>query len=104
MRDRILERGLLAPFLGRTHAPIAADLVEEAVDLEVMIVRIAELDRDLAAGAAPPFENGSQRVPAVRASPSSAARRRAGVGAPASARSDASAPRKTDTSSSSSSR
>jgi hypothetical protein len=44
MRDRILERRLLAPFLGRAHAAVAADLVEEAVDLEVMIVRIAELD------------------------------------------------------------
>jgi hypothetical protein len=49
MRDRVLERRLLAPFLGRPHAAVAADLVEEAVDLEVMVVRIAEFDRDLAA-------------------------------------------------------
>src|SRR5436190_20823095 len=56
MLDCVLERGLFAPFLGRAHAAVAADLVEEAVDLEVMIVRIAELDRDLAARAPPSFE------------------------------------------------
>jgi hypothetical protein len=43
------------PSTGRTHAAVAADLVDVPVDLQVVAVRIGELDRKLAAGAPAPL-------------------------------------------------
>jgi hypothetical protein len=37
--DRLFERGLLAPLLGRAHAAVAADLVEAPEELEEVVVR-----------------------------------------------------------------
>ncbi len=44
------------PFVGRPHAAVAADLIDAPVNFQRMIIRVAKLDGDLAAGAAPAFE------------------------------------------------
>src|SRR2546425_168715 len=56
IRDRVFERQRLAPLARRTHAAVGADLVDAPVDLEVVTVRIRELDGELAARAPPSFE------------------------------------------------
>ena len=54
--DRILNGEFLTPFLGRARLFQHADLVEAPENLQHMIIGIAELDRDLRAGAAPALE------------------------------------------------
>src|SRR6185295_7963320 len=63
---RFLEREALAPLFRRPHLAVRADLIEPPVDFEPMAIGIAELDRDLAAGAAPALEFD---LHAVRAQP-----------------------------------
>ena len=54
--DRVLENAHAFPLRGRADLPVAADLVDAPVDFEPVVVGIAELDRELAAGAAPALE------------------------------------------------
>src|SRR5476649_1088387 len=54
--DRLFQREALAPLLRRTDPALRADLIQAPVDFQPVHVRIAELHRDLAAGAAPAFE------------------------------------------------
>src|SRR5262249_40071465 len=54
--DGVLQREGLPPLLFRPHPPPGPDLVHPPVDLEVVPVRVEELDRDLRARPPPPFE------------------------------------------------
>ena len=49
--DRIFEVARALPLARRTDMTVAADLVDAPVDFEAVIVRIAEFDSDLTAGA-----------------------------------------------------
>src|SRR5262245_27834271 len=55
--DRVLQRLRGSPFARGARHAVRADLVDAPVDLEVVAVGIAELDRDLAAGATPALED-----------------------------------------------
>ena len=44
------------PLIGWTHATVAADLVDSPVDLHAMIIRVAEFNGNLTAGAAAALE------------------------------------------------
>src|SRR5215470_11387603 len=62
IRYRILQRARRPPLGARTHVAVRADLVDIPVDLEVVAVRVGELDRDLAASAAAALENDGHAV------------------------------------------
>ncbi len=49
---------LCAPFhsVDAAHMPVAADLIDAPVNLQPVIVRVAEFDRELTSGAPPPDE------------------------------------------------
>ena len=57
MVNRAFEGKLLAPLLGRSSNAVRSDLIQPPVNLEAMAVRIAELDRNLRAGASSPLEH-----------------------------------------------
>jgi hypothetical protein len=50
------QRSYAVPLIGRTHAAVAADLIDTPVDFQGMIIGIATLHGDLATGASPAFE------------------------------------------------
>ncbi len=59
---RFFQRSDAMPLAGRTHPAVAADLIDAPIDFQRMIVGVAKLHGDLAAGAAAPFEIDSRTV------------------------------------------
>jgi len=59
VRDGLLQALSTLPFGRGAHMPVAADLVDAPINLQAVIVRIAEFDRELAAGAAATRRNRS---------------------------------------------
>src|SRR6516164_11843084 len=62
--DRVFEAAGALPLARRAHVTVAADLIDAPVDLKPMIVRIAEFDGDLTAGAAAAGEVDLRAMPA----------------------------------------
>jgi hypothetical protein len=56
VRDGLLQALSTLPFGRWAHLPVTADLIDAPVNLEAVIVRIAEFDRELTAGAPPTGE------------------------------------------------
>src|SRR5713226_2527825 len=54
--DGVLQGEGLAPLARGPHVAAGADLIEAPVDLQVVAVRVLELDGELATGAPPSFE------------------------------------------------
>src|SRR5882762_7200331 len=61
--DCLFEARNALPFGRRAHMPVAADLVDAPVDLQPVVVGIAEFDRELAPGATAPGEIDRNPVP-----------------------------------------
>ena len=59
---RFFQRSDAVPLVGWTHPAVAADLIDAPIDFQRVIVGVAKLDGDLAAGAAAPFEIDSRAV------------------------------------------
>ena len=53
---RFFQRSDAVPLIGWTHPAVAADLIDTPIDFQGVIVGIAKLHGDLAAGAPPPFK------------------------------------------------
>ncbi len=54
--DGFVQRLYAVPFVRRPDMAVAADLIDTPVDFQGVVVRVAELDGDLTAGAAPSFK------------------------------------------------
>src|SRR5215472_15383293 len=62
--DRVFEAAGALPLACRANVAVTADLVDTPVDLEPMIVRIAEFDGDLTAGSTAAGEVDLRAMPA----------------------------------------